>query len=235
MVNRQVRVRVRRAGIICGYLIAVALSLFVLAAYLHWLVRDLFTGINSTVAAASEAAIATAAVSLGAVMFQRNSEDRRQRNADLRTPKVELYEKFLLQWAITFNQIPKQKNSEGIEIEPSSELSALLPELLSWASDEVVTEWSEFRRYNNLRVARIASLKIVDPDAAQAAENEVDLGVTLGFERVVIAMRRDLGHSNVGIQPGDLLGLWINDLGNYLTHESIVKWRKEQRKRRRTV
>jgi hypothetical protein len=233
MVSRKLRVATRSYAKIGGYLIAIASSLFFLAAYLHWLVKELFSGINPTVAGASEAAIATVAVSLGAVMFQRISEDRRQRSADLREPKVELYEKYLFQWAVIFDQIPKQKNADGSEIEPLSELSALLPELLSWSSDEVVAEMSTFRRYNYARGQRIEALKSTDPDAGKTAEEAFDPEISLGFERIVLAIRRDLGHSNSGIRGGDLLGLWINDIDQYFTRSEFSKWRKERRKRRK--
>ncbi|EDY46816.1 hypothetical protein [Streptomyces sp. SPB074] len=68
-------------------------------------------------------------------------------------------------------------------------------QLIAWASDDVLIEWSRFKRF-------IAS-------ASTEAETEA---APFEFERLLIAIRRDYGHKGQAVEEGDLLGLFITDV-----------------------
>jgi hypothetical protein len=74
----------------------------------------------------------------------------------------------------------------------------MLPEMIFWASDTDLVEWSRLRRVTI---------------TASPEQQQFNL---LRFEKVLLAIRRDLGHKNKGITTGDLLGLWVNDIDAFL-------------------
>jgi hypothetical protein len=43
-----------------------------------------------------------------------------------------------------------------------------------------------------------------------------DPSVLLRWEQVLFAIRRDLGHDNGGLRPGDLLRVYIHDADEYV-------------------
>jgi hypothetical protein len=61
-----------------------------------------------------------------------------------------------------------------------------------WGSDEVIASFSAFRQ---------SSFEGADP-----------LAVAIAVERMLFAIRRDLGHKNKSLKPGSILGTFINDL-----------------------
>jgi hypothetical protein len=71
-------------------------------------------------------------------------------------------------------------------------------QLLIWGSDGVVKQWSELRR-----------LTINASDAS-------NFNNMFEFEKLLYEIRKDIGHKNKGLNKGDLLGLFINDLDKYI-------------------
>ena len=52
--------------------------------------------------------------------------------------------------------------------------------------------------------------------------NEADLKANpmkliLLYEKLILAIRRDLGHNNKGLKTGDVLALFVNDIDQHLT------------------
>jgi len=68
--------------------------------------------------------------------------------------------------------------------------------LTVWGSDGVV------KAYRSLRMASFT-------DAAPAQSLFL-------YENLLMEIRRDLGHKNKGFQRGTLLGLFVNDIDQYL-------------------
>jgi hypothetical protein len=77
-------------------------------------------------------------------------------------------------------------------------------DLLFYGSDDVVQTW-------------LAWTRSVDP------ESDVTMADMLAWERVLFAIRKDLGHKNEGLQAGDLLRLYVNDID-----EHLAAWRASQ-------
>ena len=71
----------------------------------------------------------------------------------------------------------------------------LTPELINWASDEVLVAWSRFKR---------------NAISGSGVETVFD------FEKVLLAIRHDYGHKGKNVSEGDLLGLFINDIDDHL-------------------
>ena len=71
-------------------------------------------------------------------------------------------------------------------------------ELITWGSDSVLKAWVKFR-----------AVAADDPKRT-----------LLGMEDLVFAIRRDIGHTNSGLEQGDILRVFVNDLGD--NAESLV-------------
>jgi hypothetical protein len=180
--------------------ISVVLAISALFVAARWLLRFLFKGVNPTVAAAIVAAVATGIASLLAVLLQRRYEERQQHAIASRDRKVKLYENFVTSWFQVFG-VGEVRTPEEAQVATTSALAAMtkmIPEMIFWASDASLVEWSRLRRVTV---------------TAGPEQQQFNL---LGFEKVLLAIRQDLGHKNKGIEAGDLLGLWVNDIDAFI-------------------
>lgn len=71
------------------------------------------------------------------------------------------------------------------------------PELIIWGSPPMLRAYGEFRSAGN------------DPDRSDPRRP------LFVFESLLLAIREDLGHSNDGLEQGDLLRLFITDFDQY--------------------
>lgn len=75
-------------------------------------------------------------------------------------------------------------------------LRGFTQKLLVWGSDEVLREYVSFQKMATLG----AETEGMNPRAS-----------LLSLEQLMLAMRKDLGHKNKGLDPGDLLRTFVND------------------------
>jgi hypothetical protein len=165
------------------------------AAGFRYLLHYLFHGVSPTVAAAIVAAGATGLLSLLTWILQRRDERKKAIAQEIRTRKIEIYTRMLEHWFEIFGlgEDRSDAESERAIAAASTQIARLTPLLLSWASDDVLSSWSKYRR--------AFSTPGADPVA-----------LMLGFEQFLFVVRRDVGHANKGLQTGDLLALWVNDV-----------------------
>jgi len=71
------------------------------------------------------------------------------------------------------------------------------PKLVTWASDDVIRAWTKFRKF-----------------AIRNSGENIELMFL--FEEILKAVRQDLGHKSNNLEKGDLLGLFINDIDDFL-------------------
>lgn len=170
------------------------LVLLVLGLQVAW---RAFRELENQVAAAVVAASATVLVSVVSVTLTRLWERRNERERELRTKRVPVYERFITEW------LGLMLGSAGgaLDEQRAKEFFVnLTPDLLVWASDDVLVRWSrERRRWTQIQ-----------PGAG-------GMDMMFRFEELLLAIRRDLGHPNKGVARGDVLGLWVNDIDDYLT------------------
>jgi hypothetical protein len=156
--------------------------------------------LENQVAAAIVAGSTTVLVSVLSVTAARYWERRNERERELRIKKVPVYERFIGDW---LNLMLNSKDVGLDETAAKQFFSALTPQLTIWASDDVVGSWSRLRR----EWAQLGG------DAADARD---PTELIFEFESLLFEIRHDLGHSNKGLKPGDLLGLWVNDIHEYV-------------------
>lgn len=177
--------------------IALLSGLLVVAFFLARVTFRSFSTLDPQLAAALAIAAATVIV----VPITRWFERRRLREEPLQSRKVDVYERFITGFLDNFFD---QRRGGINETKMAEFFFSITPDLTIWASDDVLASWSRMRRS-----------WIFGEGTQQPPEVRL-----LGLEDLFLAIRRDLGHSNRGLEPGDVLGLWINDLDATLAQRS---------------
>ncbi len=162
-----------------------------------WLVL-IFSGLQKEVAAAIVAAVGTVLVSVISVIVGKYFERKRSIEQELREKKIPMYNGFVefLFKVLMADKIGKKMSEKDMTMY----FIKFTQELLVWGSDEVVSLWSNYRRY------------FVDRDKIDTSFNNM-----FELEKLLLAIRKDTGHKNKGLNKGDVLGLFINDIHKYIS------------------
>lgn len=127
---------------------------------------------------------ATALAAIAGVLIARNREQREKAAQTHRNAMSPIYEQLFIEFART--------------VEADEDRSEFFQEvhrkLLFYGPTPVVKAWLEWAR-----------------DAENVPDDDSSALRLLLWERVLFAIRQDLGHNNDGLQAGDLLRLYIND------------------------
>ncbi|MCW2835346.1 MAG: hypothetical protein JWN68_3299 [Nocardioides sp.] len=88
------------------------------------------------------------------------------------------------------------EDAQATEVSPDllQFFKKITPQLMIWASNDVVVKWSRFRR---------------------GGDKHPPMEYMFMMEELLTAIRKDLGHSGA-ITKGDLLGLYVNDIDEHL-------------------
>ena len=157
--------------------------------------RQLFHGVDPTVSAAAVTAMSTVLVAVATLVIGRYFERRKAIEAEIRTSKIPVYSRLVGGIFAILN------TPEGPERQAAAEalFRDLTPDLITWASDDVIVAWSHFKR-------KISSLP---PEE-----------VVFALEKVLMEIRSDYGHGGSKIAEGDLVGLFINDIDDILARRN---------------
>ncbi len=175
-----------------------ALGALTIAALLGlvWLLIKGLTSLQSGVAAAVVTASATVLISVFSLIYSHRREQRRAIEHANREQKIPVYEEFIRVWFSGTFDAGSLTPDDWTDF-----VKTFTPKLVFWASDAVLRSYNDFRR---------AAMDI-DVDQPQS-----DPTALFAFEDLLFAIRRDLGHSNDGLERGDLLRLYINDVDDHL-------------------
>jgi hypothetical protein len=112
---------------------------------------------------------------------------------DQKGKKTEIYDGIIDLFfdSIFAEKIGKQPPSE---IQLTQGFANLTPDLILWASDDVLSLFIEFRQQGNI--------------SSHPTEQ------ILLFGKLLLAMRKDLGHQNKGLSEKLILGTFVNDLSS---------------------
>lgn len=142
---------------------------------------------NPQVAAAIAAAAATLIVGVVTVVGGKLLERQAAVAKELRDKKSPVYEDLL---KFTFRVLTA--TTQGKPVTPEEMVASLADftqRLMVWGADPVIVAWVQFRQGGST-------------DAKQ---------LLLSVENFIAAIRRDLGHKNANLAPGDLLSLFVFD------------------------
>lgn len=164
--------------------------------YLSIKIGYFILGLQKEILAAIIAGSSTIIVSVVSITIGKYYERKLIIEEELRQKKIPMYVEFVGFW---FKLIMVEKIGRKItEKELIEYFNKFTQQLLIWGSDGVVKQWSELR-----------GLTINASDAS-------NFNNMFEFEKLLYEIRKDIGHKNKGLNKGDLLGLFINDLDKYI-------------------
>lgn len=182
-------------------LIALGVLFFVLYQFIRFLF-GLFSQINPTVGAGMIAATATIIVSVLSVLGAKHLEHKAVLLKEHRERKTPIYEEMV---ALIFRFAFSQK----LGLEPLTDeeivkkMAWFTENLVIWGSDDLLLAWNRFRTYT-----------------VNNADNP-NLEILFEIEKLLLAIRRDLGHSNKDVTEGKILGLFVNDIDDYMKTRNV--------------
>ncbi|HEY0321758.1 MAG TPA: hypothetical protein VGC66_12425 [Pyrinomonadaceae bacterium] len=187
-------------------LLSLALSL-ILVGFIGWVIWKGFAALSSQVVATVIVGIITATASVFAVLKSKQAEHRRDIENDLRKQKAPIYEEFS---SFLFKILMSAQTGKAItENEMLQFVMDFNRKLIVWGADNVIKEWSNFKRLNELGdYPPVMNL--------------------IAIEKILYAIRADMGHKNKDMRQGDLLAIFINDIHTYLREYTALQ---EQRTR----
>jgi hypothetical protein len=119
-----------------------------------------------------------------------------------RPTKVEIYERFMTKW-FDFLQLGKAKDQRKPVVADDPEMveyfAQFAREVILWGSGRVLADYSHFT----------AEIRTALDEAAQQE-------ALFSFEKTLLSLRIDVGHSNRGVKQGDVLRLFITDIDQVL-------------------
>ena len=179
------------------------LVLLGLSIVLAWLILralwTLFRGLQKEVAAALVAGSATVTVSVISIVLARRVDQKREVEREIRDRRVPAYEEFIAFWMEVL-----MSSKSGTTV-PEERMFAFFQrftqDVMIWGSDDVVRKWATLRR-------RFAGIEGGGEDYAREMMFE--------FEALLLALRREFGHRNRKLGRGSVLGLFINDIDEFV-------------------
>ncbi|MBV9025970.1 MAG: hypothetical protein JO362_19770 [Streptomycetaceae bacterium] len=165
--------------------------------------HQLFHGVNPTVSAAIVAAMSTTVVAIGTLVLGRFFEKQKAIETQIREKKIPIYSRLV---SGLFGLLNASGDSER-QAAATDLFQTITPEIIAWASDEVLVAWSRFKR-------KVPTLP---------QEEQVFL-----LEELLAAIRKDFGHKGIAVKKGDLLGLFITDIDQVLANRRRSPSRRNQ-------
>ncbi|MHC4122634.1 MAG: hypothetical protein ACYSSI_03595 [Planctomycetota bacterium] len=159
-----------------------------------------FKNLNTEIGVAVIAACTTVLVSVLSVLISKWLERRAEIRREHRGKKVEIYESFIGIWfdILFASKLGQDTPSEKDTIK---KLAPIIRQLVPWGSDEVIRSFVKFRDTASI------------PEKEQNKQNTIEMFDR--FERLLLDIRKDLGHSCKNLKTGDLLKLFIIDYDHY--------------------
>ncbi len=172
-------------------ILLIGLAIWVLQMVITWAIA-----LEQVLPAEIWVAVGVGAVGLlGLGLMQRRTVADQMRR-DLRDRRAGVYReivKFYLE-IMLWEKLGKEPKTEEEVIHFHARVT---PQLLMWASDPVIKRYAQLRN-----------------QTLEGESNSVDL--IFEFEKLFLAMRKDLGHSNRGLRKGDVLSLFVKDITQYV-------------------
>jgi len=161
--------------------------------------------LRTGVAAGVLTASATVLISVITLVASQRADRRKTIEQSVRERKVPLYDELIGFWIGTLF-MADELTADEMEERWKKFNRETTHTLILWMSEPVIAA------YNRMRGISIRNL--------EAGRTEGSPDLVFAFEDLLLAVRKDLGHSNAGIGRGDLLRLWINDVDQVSGTES---------------
>jgi hypothetical protein len=156
---------------------------------LWWLV-DLFSGLDIQVASVIYAAVVAVLFSTVVISLIVWAGEKRRSLERLRGKKAAVYRRLLAAWADWLYQPTSMGLHNALHM--AGELHSAEQQLLLWGSRSVIKHYTAYQKHGT------------SPEPRHPAVMSL-------IGKVLLEIPRDLGQSIVGLEPGDMLELWLND------------------------
>ncbi len=150
---------------------------------------------QSDIAVAIVAAGSAIIVSVFSLVMSKRFEAMAVVRQELRAKKTPIYET-IVKTLLKVHFAEKIGEKPPTEQELMQFFTTVTEQLIVWGSDEVFLEFRAFR---------MGSIKGARP-----------IDIMFQYEKILAAIRKDLGHKNKGFKPGTILGMWVNDIDSYV-------------------
>jgi hypothetical protein len=170
------------------------LFIFINIVILVGALRYVVTHAPEAIGAAVIAASATVLVSVFATLATKHLERRQEIEREQRERKLEVYKQFMDYQFAVMQQVRSEMNeAEQSEFDRAFRVS-FAKNLVSWGSEDIIKKYGDWVKWD-------------DPEAS------VDI---LGLEKILLAMREDLGYTNKELEDGDLLKTFLKGVDELL-------------------
>lgn len=139
--------------------------------------------------------------SIVSIIIQKRSEQKLNIQIEHRKNFGPIFEKFINNVLINVLLADKLGKKPLSKTDLVKVIADFTRDILVWGSNDVLNAYQDFRKLGNL-------------DSNSADDDKFRL--VYAMEDLILAMRKDLGHSNKGLNRGDILRLFVNDIDNYL-------------------
>lgn len=186
---------------------------FVLLALLGWFTYYLLSQVLGVIQAAKPdsnliSVLITVFAGFVSLLIKQTLDRRDAIRQDLRSKKVQVYEAYMRFW---FDLLHITRSGQIISQSARSAGSAQdVPEVPNEIQQQLVDLARQLILWGSVDVIKkhVALRKLGQPNRPFDTEKYRPL---LVLEDALKAIRRDLGHSNTGLQPGDLIWLFVNE------------------------
>lgn len=181
-----------------GFLIIVVLGYFVYKVI--DLIFDKLSQIDSELGIVLVTVSGTIIVSLITVIVAKSIEKKQEIRREQRNEKIRVYKKIIDYF---FDEIfSKQlENKTPSKDNMLNFMTDFLKDLIPWGGDKVMKSFLKFREQAQTNIDN---------------ENTDVFSTLFDFEKMLFEIRKDLGHSNKGVETGDILKLFITDIKSYI-------------------
>lgn len=162
---------------------------------------DIFSQLSNDVAASIIAAASTVLISVISIIISKLYERRQEIRKEHRDKKVPVYEE-LISFLLKVFLAEKAGRKKLSEKEIAIFLMDFTEKIIVWGSDEVIKSYQKFRD---------ETIKI-----PKNKEEVPHINSMFYLEDLMLEIRKDLGHRNKDFEKGDVLSLFINDIGKYI-------------------
>lgn len=163
----------------------------VIGAALYFILKyffSFFSSFNTQTTTALLVVTIPVIASIITVYLGRSFEKQKTIQEKLRENKVPIYDEFITN--VIAYLLDKDKDKNAIEL--AVFFQKMTPRMIIWADDEVLKAWADFRTVTTTTTDTMIMIK--------------------KFEDLMLAMRKDLGHSNKKLNNHEVLKCFINDI-----------------------
>lgn len=175
-----------------------------------WL--EAFTTLSPPLAAALVGGLVSITVSALTVILAKRSERSWLIEQEHRNRKRPAYERFMAFWFVVFSG-NRPGGTPLSQDEIIESLNTFTRKVIVWGSPEVVRTYSQFRNKALLAAALQGAAETPQAtEASKAFAHAAMVDALKSFEKLLFAIRADLGHTTGELKERELLRLFVSDL-----------------------